>query len=123
MKTPILGIGKLVKQGYKFEAGPTGCKISKGDRSVTLDVVQNAPWVDAKAYTTTKGARNEDARLVAPVVDGLPEELPSSSGLTTPSFERARAPRGSSLRTCESGCGSYEHQCGAQKNTNVAPCT
>ena len=48
--------------------------------------------MDAKAYTTTEGARNADARLVAPIVDGIPEELPSSSGLTTPSFETARAP-------------------------------
>ena len=86
-------MGKLVKQGYKFEAGPTGCTMSKRDRSFTLDVVKNSLWVDAKAYTTAEEARNADARLV---VDGPPEELPSSSGPTTPSFQTARAPRGSS---------------------------
>ena len=37
VKTPIFSIGWLVKQSYPFEAGPTGCKMSKGDRSVTLD--------------------------------------------------------------------------------------
>ena len=51
---------------------------------------------------TAEGARNADARLVAPVVDGLPEELPSSSGLTTPSFQIARAPRGSSAEYLDS---------------------
>ena len=29
--------GKLVQQSYRFEAGPTACKMSKGDRSVTLE--------------------------------------------------------------------------------------
>ena len=43
-----------------------------------------------------EGARNADARLVAPVVNGLPEELPSSSSPTIPRFGTARAPRGSS---------------------------
>ena len=90
MRTPILRMGELVKQGYRFEAGPTGCEMSTGDRSVTLAFVNNSLWVDAKAYTTIEGARNADARLVAPVVDGLLEELPSSSGPTTPSFETAR---------------------------------
>ena len=78
--------GKLVQQSYRFEAGPTACKMSKGDRSVTLDVVKNSLWVDVQAYMTAEGARNADARLVAQVVDGLPEELPSSPGPTTPSF-------------------------------------
>ena len=79
-------MGKLVKQGYRFEAGPTGCKMSKSDRSVTLDVVKNSLWVEPEAYMTVEA----DARLVAPVVDGLPEELPSSSGPTTPSFQSSR---------------------------------
>ena len=57
--------------------------MSKGDRSVTLDVVKNSLWVEAKAYTTMEEARNSDASLVAPVVHGLPEELSSSSGPTT----------------------------------------
>ena len=85
VRTPIFSMGKLVKQDHRFEAGQTGCKVSKGDRR--MDVVKNSFWVDAKAYTTIERARNADARLVAPVVDGLPEELPSSSGPTTPSFE------------------------------------
>ena len=38
-RTPILSMGKLVKQGYRFEAGPTGCKVPKGHRSVALDFV------------------------------------------------------------------------------------
>ena len=42
------------------------------------------------------GARNADARLVAPLLDGLSKELLSRSSPTTPSFETARAPRGSS---------------------------
>ena len=70
--------------------------MSKGDRSVTLDVVKNSLWLDATAYTTAEGARNADARLVAPLVDGLSEELLTRSSPTTPSFETARAPRGSS---------------------------
>ena len=84
------------------DAGPTGCNMTKGDRSVTLDVVKKSLWVDAKAYTTIGGARSADARLVAPVVDGLLEELPSSSGPTTPNFETARAPRGSSAEYLDS---------------------
>ena len=43
--------------------------------------------------TTIEGARDADARLVAPMVDGPPEDLSSSSRQTTPSFETARAPR------------------------------
>ena len=42
VRTPILRKGKLVKQGNRFEAGPTSCKMSKGDRSVTLDVVKHS---------------------------------------------------------------------------------
>ena len=42
VRTPILSVGKLVKQVYRFEAGPTGCTMSKGDRSETLDVVKNS---------------------------------------------------------------------------------
>ena len=38
--------------------------VQKGDRSVTLDVVKNSLWVDAKAFTTTEGGRNADARFV-----------------------------------------------------------
>ena len=74
--TPILSMGKLVKQGNRFEAGPTGCKMSKGGRSVTLDVVKNSPRMrmDAKAYTTIEWAHSADARLVVLVVDGQPEE-------------------------------------------------
>ena len=96
VKSPILSMKKLVKQGYQFEAGPTGCKMSKGDRSLTWDVVKNSLWVDVRAYTTAEGARNADARLVAPVVSELPVEPSSSSGPTTQSFQTARAPRGSS---------------------------
>ena len=36
------------------------------------------------------------------MVDGLPEELPSSSSPTTPSFETARAPRVSSAENLDS---------------------
>ena len=42
VKSPILSMGKLVNQGCKFEAGPTRCKMSKWDRSVTLGVVKNS---------------------------------------------------------------------------------
>ena len=77
VRTPILSMGKLVDRVHWFEAGPLGCQMSKGDRSVTLDVVENSLWVDAKACATIEGARNVDARLVAPVVDGPPEELSS----------------------------------------------
>ena len=47
-----------------------------------------------QSFTTSEGARNADARLVAAVVSELPV---SSSGPTTPSFQTARAPRGSSV--------------------------
>ena len=126
VKTPVLSTGKLVKHDNRFEAGPTGCNMSKGDRSVTLDVVKNSLWLDATASTTAEGARNADARLVAPLVDGLSEELLSRSSPTTPSFETARAPRGSSAGYLEcsspvedvqkNGCASYgaqKHKCGA----------
>ena len=56
----------------------------------------------AKAYTMIEGGRNADARLVAPAVDGFPMELLSSSGPTTPSFETARASRGSSAEYLDS---------------------
>ena len=102
MKSPILSIGKLVKQGYKFEAGPTVCKMSTGNRSVTLDIVKISVWVDAEAYTTADGALNADSRCVAPEVDGLPEEPSSSSGPITQSFQTARAPRESSAEYLDS---------------------
>ena len=97
MKSPILGMGTLVKQGYQFEAGATRCEMSKGDRSVTLDVVKNSFWVDVRACRTAGGARNTDARLVAPVVSELLVEPSSRSGPTTQCFQTARAPRGSSV--------------------------
>ena len=37
VKSPILSMEKLVKQGYPCEAGLTLYKLSTGDRSVTLD--------------------------------------------------------------------------------------
>ena len=85
-------MGKLVKQGYRFEAGTTGCKVSEGDRSVTLEVVKTSLWVDVRAYTVAEGARNADARFVAPLVLVEPS---SNSGPTTPNFQTARAPFGS----------------------------
>ena len=60
--------------------------MSRGNRSVRLDVVKNSLWVDAEAYTTAEGALNADARFVASVVDGLFEEPSSSSGPITRSF-------------------------------------
>ena len=42
VQSPILCMVKLVKQSYKFEAGPTGCNMSKGDHSVTLGVLKNS---------------------------------------------------------------------------------
>ena len=72
--------------------------MSRENRSLTLDVVKNTLCVDAEVYTTAEGALNADARFVAPVVDGLPEELSSSSGPITRSFQTARAPRGSSAK-------------------------
>ena len=63
---------------------------------MTLDVVKNSLWVNVIAYTKADEARNADARLVAPVVSELLVEQKSSSSLTTPSFQAARAPRGSS---------------------------
>ena len=46
---------------------------------VTLGVVKNSLWVDAKAHETAGGTRNADARLVAPVASEAPEEPWSSS--------------------------------------------
>ena len=97
VRTPIVSMGELVKQGYRFEAGPTGCKISKRDRGVTVEVVR-----DVKACTTGEGARNADARLVAAVVIELHVELSSSSSPTTPSLWTARALRGSSAEHLDS---------------------
>ena len=54
MISQILSMGKFMKQGYKFEAGSTGCKMPRGNRSVTLEVVKNSHWVDAEAYTTAE---------------------------------------------------------------------
>ena len=64
--SPILSWRKLVRQGPQFEAGPAGCKMSKGDRSVTLDDVKTF-LVDVRAYTAVE-LKDADARLVAPVV-------------------------------------------------------
>ena len=100
--SPVLSMGILVKQGYKFEAGLTGCKMSKGDHSETLDVVKNSLWVDVRAHTTAEGARNADARLVAPVVSELLVEPSSSSSPTTPSFQTHCALRGSSAEFWDS---------------------
>ena len=41
VKSPTLSMEKFVTQGHWFEARPTGCKMSKEDRSVTLDAVKN----------------------------------------------------------------------------------
>ena len=99
---------------------------------MTLDVVKNSLWVDAEAYTTIERARIADARFVALVVVGLPEELPSSSGPTTPSFETAGAPRGSSAGYLNSSSPvdamrkrlrELRAQVWGTKSTDVAPCT
>ena len=92
--SPIFSMVKSVKQGYRCDAGPTGCRVSKG--------VKNSLWADAKAYMTAEGALNADARYVAPVVDGLPEGPPWSSIPIARSFQTARAPRGSSAEYLDS---------------------
>ena len=74
VKSPILSMEKVVKQGDKFEAGSIWCNMSRGNRSVTLDVVKNSLWMDAAAYRTAEGALKADARFVAPVVRGPLEE-------------------------------------------------
>ena len=68
--------------------------MSNGDRSVALDVVKNSLCVDVRAYTTAEGARNADARAVAPVVSELSVGPSSLLSPTTPSFRTARALRG-----------------------------
>ena len=99
--------------------------MSKRDRSVTLDVVENSLWVDVKAYTTAERAPNADARLVAPVVSELPVGPSSSSDPNTPNSQTAREPRGSSaehldrsapIEDMQTRCESYERQCRAQKH-------
>ena len=120
VKSPSLSMGKVVKHGYQFEAGPTGFKLSKGDRSVTLDVVKNPLWVDVRAYTTAERARNADARVIAPVVSELLVEPFSSLRPTTPSFPTARAPRRSSAEYLDSSSPAEDmrtrlrelHRCG-----------
>ena len=69
--------------------------MSKGDRKGTLDLVNFSLWVDVRAHTTIVGARNTDARLVAPIVSKLLVEPSSSSSTTTPTLQTARAHRGS----------------------------
>ena len=115
VKTPVLSTGKLVKQGYRFEAGPTGCNMSKGDRSVTLDVVKNSLWLDATAYTTAEGARNADARLVAPVVVKNCCHAQARPHHASRQLVHLVGPQLGTwtvlhqLRTCENGCASYEN--------------
>ena len=102
VKSPILSMEKLVKQGFRFEAGSTGCKMSKGDSTLTLGAMKNCLWVDVRAYTTAEEARSTDARRVALVVSELLVEPPSSSSPTTPSFQTARAPQGSAAEHLDS---------------------
>ena len=93
----------LVKQGFKFEAGPAGCKMSRGNRSVTLDVVTNPLWVDAEAYTTAEGALNADARFVAPVVRRATRRTIFESRFRLhEAFRQPRAPRESSAQYLDS---------------------
>ena len=54
-------------------------------------VVTNSFWVDTNAYKSIEGARNAEARLVAPVVSELPVESSSSSGPTHQASQTARA--------------------------------
>ena len=109
--------------------------MSEGDRTVTLDAVKDkfSVWVDANAFTTAEGGRNADSRLVAPVVDGLLEELPSRKGPTRPQQASSQLARLEGhqlstwtvlhqLRTCDSDCESDEHHCGAQKHKCGAVC-
>ena len=46
VRSPILSMAKLVKQGHQFEAGLTVCKMSKEGSGVALDVATNSLWVD-----------------------------------------------------------------------------
>ena len=127
MKSPILSTEKLVKQGHRYEAGPTGCKMCKGDRRVTLDVVKTCLWVDVKAHTTAEGARKADEILVVPVVSELPVEPSSGSSPNHTKFSRQLAHLVGhqlntstvlhQLRTCEHDCERCEHQCGARKHS------
>ena len=130
VRTLILNMGKLVKQGHRFEAEPTGCKMSKGDRSVTLDDVKNSLWVDAKAYTTMEGARDADARRVAQWWLGYLKSCCQATARPHQALRQLAHLVGHQLSTwtvlhqlttCESDCVSYEHQCGA--STSMAPCT
>ena len=118
-------MGTSVKEGYRFEAGPTWCKMSKEDRSVTLDVVKSSLWVDVRAYTTVDGARNADAKPVAPVVSELLVEPSSRSGPPTPSIQTSRAPRGPSAQHLDSSehantVGRVASTGVGHKNTDVA---
>ena len=94
---------KLVKEGNQFVAGPTECKMSEGDRSVTLDAVKNylSLWGGRQGFH----ARNADASLVASVASDLAARQdvePPSRSNHTPNIQTARAPRGPAAEYVES---------------------
>ena len=82
--SPILNMGKLVTQSYRFEAGPTGRKMSK-QGSQCVGRCEEFSLVNGKAYRTAEGARNADATL----------QNYRQAQARTPNFQTARAPRGS----------------------------
>ena len=90
VKSPILSMVKLIKQGYQFGAGPARCKVSKGDRSVTLDIVKNFLWVEVRAYTTDEGGRPVASVVTELLLDPtIVKPRPDHT-----KFQTARAPRG-----------------------------
>ena len=99
--------------------------MSKGDRSVTLDVLKISLWTDAKAYKKIEGARNADARLVPPWWMGYLKSCRQAQAGSHQALRLLAHLVGHllstwtvlhHLTTCESDCVSYEHQCGAQKH-------
>ena len=100
VKSPILSMVELVKQGYKFETD----WVQDVERESQCGVgrCEKFSLGGPRSFHDAEGALNADGRFVAPVVDGLFEEPLLSSGPITRSFQTARAPRGSSAEYFDS---------------------
>ena len=70
---PILSLGKLLRQGYHVDAGPSHSSLKKGDEQVTMAVHRNSLWVDGIPFSTLDGAMSRDLAMVAPVAAEQPQ--------------------------------------------------
>ena len=108
-------MGKLVKQRLPVRSRTDGVQNVQRGSQRDVGRLEKSVWVDVRAYTTAWRARYVDARLVALVMSEFPVE--PSQARPGPSFQTARAPRGSSaeclncsspFETCGPVCESFE---------------